>query len=93
MPLQARNRSAAKRSHEPLDPLFSKLVPNEAATLDNRSIDPTVNLSVDRFDNSAGASAVDNTFSHVGNPHQMPQDYFAACALCSSVLAQLTQCS
>lgn len=35
-------------------------MPNEAATLDNRSIDPTVNLSVDKYDNSGTTSAIDN---------------------------------
>lgn len=54
--VQAR-RGSTKRSHEPPDPLFSKAGPTAAASLDNRTIDPTVNLSVDNYDRSASANA------------------------------------
>ncbi len=54
--LQAR-RGSTKRSHDPPDPLFSRTGPPAAATLDNRTVDPTVNLSVDTYDRSASANA------------------------------------
>ena len=63
--VQERRKAGAKRTHEPPDPLFSKLAPENVVRLDNDRIDPTVNLAVDTFDNSITAPGVDTPSAQV----------------------------
>lgn len=68
---------------------------NEAATLDNRTVDPTVNLSVNSFDNTTNASGVDDAYSLVRFLHrsvQTPHLQFRGQAVTLSISWTLMHC-